>query len=167
MKTARFVPVLAGLTLFAPGTARSASLYQIRAIVKVGDKVGKPQIHLVTGLWVGALNDKGQIAFVSANAAGGPVLFRYADGSFTPIVYAGQDSPLGQWPALSVVWSPVSMNQAGSVAFSLLDQPAGAALGTFVWNPKTQQVTPIALKGKLRHFVIESHTKLVVPLPLA
>jgi hypothetical protein len=39
------------------------------------------------------------------------------------------------------------MNQAGNVAFSLLDQQAGAALGTFVWDPKTLRVTPIALKG--------------------
>jgi hypothetical protein len=147
MRQPRTLILVAGLALLAGRPAQATGLYQIQPIITLGDKVGQPPLHTKEGLWVGALNDLGQIVFVTGNTAGGPLLLRYAGGQFTPIVVAGQNAPIGKWPDLSVVWSPVSMNQAGSVAFSLLDQQAGAALGTFVWNPKTLQVTAIALKG--------------------
>jgi hypothetical protein len=46
-----------------------------------------------------------------------------------------------------VVWSPVSMNQAGNIVFSLLDHEAGAPLGTFLWDARTGHVDAIAAKG--------------------
>ncbi len=147
MKSLRLLLLLTPLALLTGDPARATGLYQTQPIITLGDKVGSPPLHTSEGLWVGALNDSGQIAFVTGNSTGGPLLLRYVNGQFAPIVVAGQIFPLGTWPPLSVVWSPVSMNQSGSIAFSVLDQQAGAALGTFVWNPKTQQVTPIALKG--------------------
>src|SRR5213082_345745 len=112
MRTFRRLAVISGLCLLATAVARGAALYTIHPIVKLGAKVGTPPIKTATGLWVGALNDRGQIAFVSGNSAGGPVLFQYAGGLFTPVLAAGQDGPMGKWPSLLELWSPVSMNQA-------------------------------------------------------
>ena len=147
MRTVRRLAVLSLLSLLFPAAARAATLYKIQAIVKLGDKVGNPPIHTATGLWVGSLNDAGQIAFVTGNSTGGPVLFRYAGGQFLPVVAAGQNSPVGRWPVPMVLWSPISMNQSGSIVFSLLDHDAGTPLGTFIWDAKTQQVTAVALQG--------------------
>jgi hypothetical protein len=147
MKPVRFLFLLAGLPLLVTSTARGAAPYTIQSIVKLGDKVGTPPIKTGTGLWVGSVNDSGQIAFVSGNSAGGSVLFRYADTQFTAVAAAGQDAPIGKWPTLAQLWSPVSMNQAGNIVFSLQDQSAGMPVGTFVWDAKTKQVSPVAIKG--------------------
>src|SRR5438309_3474131 len=108
MKSLR-VLLLAGLMLLAQGAAGAATVYQIQPIVHLGDKIGSPPLKTRQGLWVGSLNDSGHIAFVTGNAAGGPLLIQYASGQFTPIVIAGQAAPGGTWPELSEVWSPVSM----------------------------------------------------------
>jgi hypothetical protein len=147
MRAFRMLVVVSTLFLFGAAGARGAALYKIDPIVKLGDKVSNPPIKTSTGLWVGSLNDSGQIAFVSGNSAGGSVLFRYAGGQITPIAAAGQEAPTGKWPSLAQLWSPVSMNQAGNIVFSLADQPAGAPVGTFEWNATTQQVSTIAQKG--------------------
>jgi hypothetical protein len=147
MRTVRPLVIINSLILLAPGTARGAALYKIQPIVKLGDKVATPAIKTSTGLWVGSLNDRGEIAFVSGNSAGGSVLFRYADGQFTPVAVAGQDAPIGKWPSLAQLWSPVSMNQGGNIVFSLRESPAGAPVGTFMWDAVTQRVSSIALKG--------------------
>lgn len=147
MRTFWRLVVVFGLFHFAATAVRGAGLYTIQRVLRLGDKVGTPPITTSTGLWVGALNDRGQIAFVSGNAAGGSALFRYADGQFTPVAAAGQDGPMGKWPALAQLLSPVSMNQAGNIVFSLQDQPAGAPIGTYLWDAKTKQVTPVAIKG--------------------
>jgi hypothetical protein len=149
MRTIRQLSVVTGLSLLLPPAARAASLYKIETIIQLGAKVGTPPIHTSTGLWIGSLNNSGQIAFVSGDSAGGPVLFRYADNQFTPVVLAGQDAPVGKWPAQMVLWSPISMNQAGNIVFSLLDHDAGTPLGTFKWEAKTRLVTAVALKGML------------------
>jgi hypothetical protein len=147
MNTARFLLVLASLTLLAPSAASAAGVYQIQPIVHLGDKLGPLPIRTRQGFWVGSLNDSGQIVFVTVNFDGGPLLIRYASGQFTLIVDAGQPAPVGTWPELSEVWSPVSMNQAGNVVFSVLDHQTSAPLGTFLWDPHSGHVGAIAAKG--------------------
>src|SRR5438067_9299956 len=136
MRTIRRLAVLSGLFFLLSAASHGAALYTIQPIVKLGAKVGTPPIKTATGLWVGALNDSGQIAFVSGNSAGGPVLFQYAGGQFTPVLVAGQDGPMGKWPSLLELWSPVSMNQAGNIVFSAWDHQIGAPVGTFMWDAK-------------------------------
>jgi hypothetical protein len=147
MRSLRPLLLLTALALLAGGPARAAGLYQLQPIVHLGDKIGSPPLKTRQGLWVGSLNDSGQIAFVTGNAAGGPLLVRYANGQFTPVVAAGQVAPVGAWPELSVIWSPVSMNQAGNIVFSMLDHEAGAPLGTFLWDAHSGHVGAIAAKG--------------------
>lgn len=147
MKTVWFLSVLASLTLLIPHAARAAGFYQIQPIVHLGDKIGTPPVQTRLGLWVGSLNDSGQMAFVTSSINGGPLLIRYAGGQFTSIVATGEAAPVGTWPVFSVVWSPVSMNQTGNIVFSLLDQLAGGPLGTFLWDARTGHAAAIAAKG--------------------
>jgi hypothetical protein len=141
------VAFVAGLIVLARGGIQADTLYGVRPIVELGDRIGDAQIRIDTGIWVGTLNDKGHIAFVTRSAAGSPTLVHYADGRFRPIVVAGQDGPIGKWPPFVVLWSPVSMDPRGNVVFSLRDQEAGTTLGTFLWDSGTEQITPVALRG--------------------
>ena len=63
MKPARFILLLAGLTLLAPGGAPAAALYRMQPITHLGDKLGGLPIRTRQGFWVGSLNDSGQIVF--------------------------------------------------------------------------------------------------------
>src|SRR5439155_7557003 len=90
-----------GLTLLAPGAARAATStsYTIQPIVHLGDTIGDGQFTVDSkgDFETGALNDSGQILFVTENAAGGEMLVQYAEGKFTVIVARGMEGPLGKW----------------------------------------------------------------------
>src|SRR5438128_1622987 len=103
------------LTLVEPSVARAAApSYKIEPLAKAGDVIGSVQIAPnARGLWVGGLNDRGQILLDADITAGGEGLFQYSDGRFTTIFAVGQDGPLGQWPKSTGVNQPTSMNQHG------------------------------------------------------
>jgi IPT/TIG domain-containing protein len=106
-----------------PGLLRD---YTIQPIVKLGDVVGDLEMQVGGPFQVGTLNDNGQLAFIAGNAAGDGVLFQYADGQFTPILFTDPTE------------GPVSMNQLGTFVV-----PVRGAL--VVGN--SQQVTTVAVAG--------------------
>ena len=74
------------LTLVAPSLARAAAPYKIEPLARAGDVIGSVQIAPnARGLWVGGLNDRGQILLDADITAGGEGLFQYSDGRFTTI----------------------------------------------------------------------------------
>jgi hypothetical protein len=146
---ARGATALLGLTLLAPGAAGAETTYRIRSIARLGDLAGEVRIKDPGDFEIGTLNDNGQLAFVTENAAGGETLIQYSDGKLTPIVAAGKDAPGGKWgkPALGI-YAIVSMNESGNVVFAAAVTGGGkTAYGTYLWDPKAQQVTPVALTG--------------------
>jgi hypothetical protein len=154
-RTRRLLPalLLLVLPLLAPGV-RAQTTYKIQPIVKFGDTVGDVTIKDPGDFEFGALNDRGQLAFVTENAdrpTNSPyeeVLIQYGEGRLTPIVAAGKDAPGGKWPHHLGLTPPVSMNQLGNIVFA-----AGVVMGgqveasTFLWDAQAQTVTAVALAG--------------------
>lgn len=131
--------------LLAHGAAR-AQTYTLQPIAKLGDKVGSLTIKVDDGDFeVGALNDAGQIAFVTENDAGGEMLVQFADGKLTPIISAGAAYPGGTFPDGVGPASPISMNQAGNIVFAAL--VGTTPVGTFEWDFQAKQLKAIALQG--------------------
>jgi hypothetical protein len=137
-----------GLALLGASAARASVTYKIQPIVKLGDTVGGVLMTSDYAWDVGALNDNGQLVFIAADGAPGPLLILYADGQLTPIVIAGTDAPVGKWSKDSSISTPVSMNQQGNIAFAAgILQGGSTDRATFRWDAKTRQVTPVALVG--------------------
>jgi hypothetical protein len=134
------------------GTGRAANTYKIQPIVKLGDTVAGVKIRGNGEFEMGTLNDNGQIAFVTENGelANSEMLIQYTDGKFIPIVGGGRKAPGGTWSKSSGVAGPVSMNRRGNIAFSTyVTIGRNSQLGTFRWDYKAQQVTPVALPGMM------------------
>jgi hypothetical protein len=139
-----------GLMLLAPSGARAANVYKIQSIVKLGDTVADVKIRAGGDLEMGTLNDNGQIVFITENGelTNSEMLIQYADSKFIPIVVGGRDAPGGKWAKGSGIPAYVSMNQQGNIAFGANATIGGkTAYGTFRWDYKARQVTPVALKG--------------------
>jgi hypothetical protein len=146
MRVNRWIACVATLALLAPGVAWAQTIYKLQPIVKSGDQIADVQIKAGGDLELSALNDAGQIAFVTENGnpKGSELLIQYDNGQFIPIVVAGRAAPApgGKWPAGVSVISLVGMNQLGNIVFR-----TGDGEGTYLWDFKAQKVTPIALKG--------------------
>src|SRR5207248_11748853 len=104
-----------GLVMLAPGVVRAsnATQYTVQRIAGVGDKLGELQIPSSYTLFLGSLNDAGQLlidagAFDSSKP---DFLFRYADHQFTPIMAPGIEGPIGPWPKDVTADGLSSMNQ--------------------------------------------------------
>lgn len=140
--------VALGLALLGATAARASVTYKIQPIVKLGDTVGGVLMTDDYAWDIGSLNDNGQIAFIAADGAPGPLLILYADGQLTPIVIAGTDAPLGKWAKNTTIGTPVSMNQQGNMAFAAgIVMAASSDRATFRWDATTRQITPVALAG--------------------
>jgi hypothetical protein len=156
--------VLLGLPCIAPDTAQAEpnSLpYTSQTILKLSDLAGSvlPSVSTNYRVFVGPLSDTGQItfgvgtsiqdAFYKETYAGGNpgLLMQYADGKLTPIVTAGTEGPVGNWPAdVSFLW-PFGMNQSGNVVFGAARNGGRKLMGTFLWDARTRKVIPLALRG--------------------
>jgi hypothetical protein len=149
-----------GLTLLAPGAAPAADTsYKIRRIVQIGDSVGGQKLQ--GGFAVGALNDSGQLAFLTATILNGSgltngnaLLFQYANNQLVPLVVPGQEAPGGtKWAADVHLSLLLSMNRYGNLVFCATVAtaiPTGGeriGSGTFLWNYQTQKLTAVALPG--------------------
>jgi hypothetical protein len=136
---------LVGLALLLPAAARAQATYKIQPIVKTGDTLAGVPVRLP--LVPGVLNDKGQLAFHAISGTGA-ALFRFADGTFTPLVAGGQDAPGGVFPR-DVFPSPnPSMNQRSNVVFQANVTVRGTTTNaTFLWDAQTQKLTTIAFHG--------------------
>jgi hypothetical protein len=133
-----------------PAAAPPPVSYTIQPIVKLGDMVADLTIKAKGDLENPALNDSGQIVFVTENAAGGEMLIQYADGQFIPIVVGGRDAPGGTWVKGSNLSSYLGINQHGNVAFSANATLGGkTSYGTFRWDYQARKVTAVALKGMM------------------
>lgn len=156
--------VLLGLPFVAPSAAQAeptTTPYTTQPIIKLGDLAGNllPPISTSYRVFVGPLSDTGQIAFGVGTSIQdafymgtytGPrpgLLMQYADGKLTPIVTAGTEGPIGNWPQdVSFLW-PFGMNQSGNVVFGAAKSGSRKLLGTFLWDAKAHKVTPLALRG--------------------
>jgi hypothetical protein len=137
------------VALLTSHAVQADTTYQIRAIVKQGDTVGPVTIKPRADFEVGALNDRGQLTFVTESTPPVESLILYTDGQLLPIAYAGGDAPGGKWPDRGfAVFSFVSLNQLGNIVFSPTGDSGSTSLGTFLWEADTRKVTPIALKGQ-------------------
>jgi hypothetical protein len=140
----------AGLALLEPGAARAVALtgYTIRPIARLGDRVADVTIQNGGNFQISTLNDSGQIAVVTVNAAGGEMLLQYSNDQFIPIAVGGGDAPGGKWVKQLGFTGPVSMNQRGDIAFATNATIGGTTgLGAFRWDAQSQQVTLVAFKG--------------------
>jgi hypothetical protein len=141
-------PILLGLLFLVPGPTRADAPYRIEPILRLGDAVGSLRID--GHFDIGALNDRGQIIFVTENPDGAEVLLQYAEGKITPIVVGGADAgPLGgQWGTNNGIEAPVNMNQLGSVVFATdLTVGDNTDVQTFLWDYPAQKPTRVARKG--------------------
>src|SRR5438876_2756026 len=88
----------AGLALLVPGPATAATppVYKIQAIARIGDTVGGIPLPSDRELFLGPINDNGQILLDAGSAT--DTLIQYAGGTFSPVVLAGMDGPVGPWP---------------------------------------------------------------------
>jgi IPT/TIG domain-containing protein len=109
-----------------PPPLNSLGNYMVQPIAKLGDVIGDIEMRIGGFFQVGALNDNGQLAFIAGDAAGDGVLVQYANGQFTPILFAD--------PAKG----PVSMNQRGNFV--------AADKGVLVAG-NAQQVITVAVEG--------------------
>jgi hypothetical protein len=140
---------LLAMAMLTPRAVQADTDYQIRAIVKQGETVGPVTIKPNGYFQIGTLNDRGQLAFVTATTPPTEALILYSEGQLLPIAYAGGDAPGGKWAARGfTVVSPVSMNQLGNLVFAPFGTSSNMALGTFLWEYETRKVTPIALHGQ-------------------
>jgi hypothetical protein len=140
--------VLLGLLFLVPGPSLADTSYRIQPIIRFGDLVGNVRVD--GHFDIGALNDRGQIIFVTADPDGTELLLQYTDGKITPLVVGGADAaPLGgQWGTNNGIEGPVSMNQLGNVVFAT-DRTAGdnTDVETFLWDYQALKLTSIARKG--------------------
>jgi hypothetical protein len=144
------------LTLTLLGSrAALGSGYSLIPVAKLGDTAAAVQISGDADgeFEVGTLNDNAQLTFVTRNSAGGEILGLYSEGAWMPLLAGGSSSPTGPWPADVILLSPVSMNQAGNIAFTVssdaLDSPGAE---TFLWDASTQQSSHLAKNGQVVTF---------------
>jgi hypothetical protein len=150
MRRPYFLGLVAGFALLQHGAARSESALDIQPIVRFGETVGTAGVKIDNFIWVGSLNDTGQISFTAETAAGGEALVQYAGGELTVIAAPDRDGPAGKWPKNNWFFGPVSMNQRGDIAFSglLVRNTQGSFGGTYLWDYESRQVQPLALPGQ-------------------
>ena len=121
--------------------------YQVQPIAGVGTHfmidrherpIGEPQdVYLK----IDGLDDRGQLLFRLRDDIGSALVL-YDQGHFTPIAPPPGDS----WPAYLAV-TDGSVNQQGEVAFSARGGSEYQWLGTFLWDPQTQQSAPVVPPG--------------------
>src|SRR5713226_7124102 len=107
MKHFCWLPLAAGLAFAACGTVRAAiepgAKLKIQPIVRLGDQAGGVPIKPGGHFEIGPLQDDGQLLFVTEHAAGGKVLFRYANGTLTPLLSEGVKLTSGRHLAVDAV----------------------------------------------------------------
>jgi hypothetical protein len=75
------------------------------------------------------------------------ILAQYADGNVNVIAASGAPAPGGgKWNSPTLLPGR-SMNDQGEVVFGGQVLPAGADVGLFHWDPQTQKVAPVVVKG--------------------
>jgi hypothetical protein len=151
MKLLRSLALAASLILLGLAAAQADTLYKIQSIVKAGDQVGIVTVKPDDALYLGPLNDNGQLVFVPHNTAGGgEALIQYDAGKLTPIVAAGGDSPEGKWPEhVLVMYHPTNMNQNGDVVVvtgKFVDDSV-VPDATYLWDHQARQVKTVARPG--------------------
>src|SRR5262249_46386414 len=120
--------------------------YQLQPIFRLGDTVGG--VRLTGHVDIGALNDRGQIAFITENPNGDESLVQYSDGKLTPLVVGGAAGPFGTWGTDNGVEGPISMNQRGDIVFATdLVTGRDVDVSTFLWDFTQQKITPVLRKG--------------------
>ena len=107
----------------AAGAARAAAPaaltgYKIQLLYKEGDTVGDPGIRTGSGtLSIGALNDNGNLVFVTTTSSGGSALIFRRAVSSRPSLSPERMLPEGSGPAALASSYRISMNQAGNFIF--------------------------------------------------
>lgn len=123
---------------------------RLAVIARQGDRAGDARIDTLA-LALAGPGDQGEALFVGLDREDDDLLIQsggVAGAGLTPIVVPGKPAPGGTWQKLGRVLRPLTMNRSGKVAFVasvLTDQ--GTQSGTFFWDPRVRQVTPIALQG--------------------
>jgi hypothetical protein len=146
-----FLTLVVGVALMTPAGARAAApvKYTAQALIKLGDKIGDPPSTTHDDLEVGTLNDSGQLTFVTFGSRGGAadLLVQYDNGKFIPVIWPSDPGPIGKWPDYGIENLSVSMNGKGNTAFAVRRLHQLSYLGTFLWEAKTRQFTPLGLPG--------------------
>jgi hypothetical protein len=151
MRPIHLIVLAGGLTLLPRGAVRAANAdhYTMQLIARVGLRVGELQIPPSYTLFLGPLNDAGQLLIDAGtfDSSKPDFVLQYADRQFTPIMAPGMEGPIGPWPKDVTTDGLSSMNQRGDVVFAAARLHNGNPLGTFLWDSQTGKVTAVALKG--------------------
>jgi hypothetical protein len=146
MQPIRSLTFAAGLMLLAaPSLQADVAGYKLQSLAKAGDTIGDLKTSTNGSFGVGPLNDSGQLAFTTDNAAGGEILFQYrsSDGKFIPIAAGDRDAPGGKWPRSLSIYGAVSMNQQGDIAFATQSSPNNI----YRWDHQSGQVSLVVAAG--------------------
>jgi hypothetical protein len=148
MRPIYLLPLVGSLMLLANETSQAENSYRLQPIARLGEMIGDVRIKAGGHFEIGALNDSGQIVFITSSADAGRLLIQFADGKLIPIVSAGKVAPGGKWSKTVNILSPVSMNRLGNIVFAAeVTVEDKTSLGTFLWDYQSQRVTAVALKG--------------------
>lgn len=142
--------LISGLPLMlmtpAAHAAPTRSPYTLKAILPLNGSVAN--IPIGDHFDVGKLNDRGQIAFITANPDGDEILVQYSDGKLIPIVVAGADALGGQWGMNNGIEAPVNMNELGNIVFATdLTVGGNTDVETFLWDGTKHTITTLAKRG--------------------
>jgi hypothetical protein len=151
MRTALAAGLLALFSSLVVGASRVDADYQIQPIVHGGDTISGVRTLPTGGLWVSALNDRGQVVF-DAETADGDALFQYSDGQLRPIRVTGRQGPIGTWSprnvqSVRIPTTLVRMNQRGDVVFAAPVRAGRTIDGVFLWKDSSRDVQPVVLQG--------------------
>jgi hypothetical protein len=150
MPLLRCLALIIGLMLLIHEAARAQTGLEIQRIVQLGDRVGAFTITRDGYFEVGALNDNTHLTVVTANAAGGDLLLRYADGQLTPLIAGGMESFSSlKWPQDVFVLSPVDVNREGNIVVAAggTNAPQRTSTATLLWDAATKKFIPVATQG--------------------
>ncbi len=125
------------------GTTSQALVWQpaagVAEAIEIGDAVPDPGRGYFAGpaLFPPLLNDAGDVVFKSHMAAGPSALgiFRFRDGSLTPVVRVRDPAPLDDAPPFTNLVGDPSLNSKGDVAFAATVAARGR--GIFVTSGET------------------------------
>jgi hypothetical protein len=143
--------ITTGALLLVPLALRAETHYRIQPIVQLGEPIGDAGIVPSNLLWVGGLNDEGQILFSVGDMSGGQLghaLIFFADNQYIPVMAHGQAAPTayGVWP--QTAWSdrPKSPNRLGNVAFVASSEVNSATryeLSIYLWDYAARAVSRV------------------------
>ena len=147
-KSTWFFSLIAAASVITPSAGWCQMEYQVKPILKLGDRVGSQQTQPESAVLIGSLNDRGQLIFSAASASGGQLLLKHTNGQTVVVATPGGAAPAGKWPQSLFFFAPISMNQSGAAVFAApATLGATSLVGTFLLDDTTHTISTLARDG--------------------